>query len=284
MEMRSHKKLRQTLKLTALNIFFILLCGLALIPILYAFSLSIGEGSGALSSGNSFFPEKVTLENYRRILKEEPFLIWFLNSVKLSVGTMILAMGTSVTAAYAFSRFRFKGRNAVLQVLLLLNAFPQILTMFALFRLFKLMGLLNSHLGLMMIYAGSMCIFGIWNMKGYFDTIPVEIEEASKIDGASNLQMIVRIILPLARPAIIVTAVMVLISVWNEYMFSTTFMLKEQSYALAGGLYQLQANDYSRSWPLFSAAAMLVSLPILVIFFCIQKYMVSGLTVGGVKG
>lgn len=282
--MRSHKKLRQTLKLTALNIFFILLCGLALIPILYAFSLSIGEGSGALSSGNSFFPEKVTLENYRRILKEEPFLIWFLNSVKLSVGTMILAMGTSVTAAYAFSRFRFKGRNAVLQVLLLLNAFPQILTMFALFRLFKLMGLLNSHLGLIMIYAGSMCIFGIWNMKGYFDTIPVEIEEASKIDGASNLQMIVRIILPLARPAIIVTAVMVLISVWNEYMFSTTFMLKEQSYALAGGLYQLQANDYSRSWPLFSAAAMLVSLPILVIFFCIQKYMVSGLTAGGVKG
>lgn len=282
--MGSHKKLRQTLKLTALNIFFILLCGLALIPILYAFSLSIGEGSGALSSGNSFFPEKVTLENYRRILKEEPFLIWFLNSVKLSVGTMILAMGTSVTAAYAFSRFRFKGRNAVLQVLLLLNAFPQILTMFALFRLFKLMGLLNSHLGLMMIYAGSMCIFGIWNMKGYFDTIPVEIEEASKIDGASNLQMIVRIILPLARPAIIVTAVMVLISVWNEYMFSTTFMLKEQSYALAGGLYQLQANDYSRSWPLFSAAAMLVSLPILVIFFCIQKYMVSGLTAGGVKG
>lgn len=282
--MRSHKKLRPTLKLTALNIFFILLCGLALIPILYAFSLSIGEGSGALSSGNSFFPEKVTLENYRRILKEEPFLIWFLNSVKLSVGTMILAMGTSVTAAYAFSRFRFRGRNAVLQVLLLLNAFPQILTMFALFRLFKLMGLLNSHLGLMMIYAGSMCIFGIWNMKGYFDTIPVEIEEASKIDGASNLQMIVRIILPLARPAIIVTAVMVLISVWNEYMFSTTFMLKEQSYALAGGLYQLQANDYSRSWPLFSAAAMLVSLPILVIFFCIQKYMVSGLTAGGVKG
>lgn len=282
--MRSHKKLRQTLKLTALNIFFILLCGLALIPILYAFSLSIGEGSRALSSGNSFFPEKVTLDNYRRILKEEPFLIWFLNSVKLSVGTMILAMGTSVTAAYAFSRFRFKGRNAVLQILLLLNAFPQILTMFALFRLFKLMGLLNSHLGLMMIYAGSMCIFGIWNMKGYFDTIPVEIEEASKIDGASNLQMIVRIILPLARPAIIVTAVMVLISVWNEYMFSTTFMLKEQSYALAGGLYQLQANDYSRSWPLFSAAAMLVSLPILVIFFCIQKYMVSGLTAGGVKG
>ncbi len=284
MSIMTKKKVKKTVQLTLLNLFFIILCGLALIPILYAFSLSIGEGSGALSSGTSFFPEKVTLENYRKIIQEEPFLIWFYNSVKLSVGTMILAMCTSVTAAYAFSRFRFKGRNAVLQVLLLLNAFPQILTMFALFRLFKTMGLLNSHIGLIMIYAGSMCIFSIWNMKGYFDTIPIEIEEASKIDGASDFQMIVQIILPLARPAIIVTAVMVLISVWNEYMFSTTFMLKEQSYALAGGLYQLQSNDYSRSWSMFSAAAMLVSLPILIIFFCIQKYMVSGLTAGGVKG
>ena len=197
---------------------------------------------------------------------------------------MVLAMSTSVTAAYAFSRFAFKGRKAVLQILLLLNAFPQILTMFAIFRLFKNMNLLNSHLGLILVYAGSMCIFSIWNMKGYFDSIPIEIEEASKIDGASNLQLIQKIILPLARPAIIVTAVMVLIFVWNEYLFATTFMLREESYTLAGGLYQLQANDYSRSWPLFSAAAVLVSIPILIIFFCIQKYMVSGLTAGGVKG
>lgn len=120
-------------------------------------------------------------------------------------------------------------------------------------------------------------------MKGYFDSIPIEIEEASKIDGAGNLQLIVKIILPLARPAIIVTAVMILIFVWNEYLFATTFMMREESYTLAGGLYQLQANDYSRSWPLFSAAAMLVSIPILIVFFCVQKYMVSGLTAGGVK-
>ena len=146
------------------------------------------------------------------------------------------------------------------------------------------MNLLDSHIGLIFIYAGSMCIFGIWNMKGYFDSIPIEIEEASKIDGANNMQLIWRIILPLARPAIIVTAVMILIFVWNEYLFATTFMLKEESYTLAGGLYQLQANDYSRSWSLFSAAAMLVSVPILIVFFIIQKYMVSGLTAGGVKG
>lgn len=129
-----------------------------------------------------------------------------------------------------------------------------------------------------------MCIFSIWNMKGYFDTIPVEIEEAARIDGAGAGQLLVRVVLPLARPAIIVTAVMVLIFVWNEYLFSTTFMMNADSYTLAAGLYQLQASDYSRSWPLFSAAAILVSIPILIAFFAIQKYMVSGLTAGGVKG
>ena len=279
-----NKKSKQKCRLFFLNLFFIGLCFLGLVPILYAVILSISEGSGALTSGTGILPMQITFDNYRRILLEEPFLRWLLNSAVLSVGTMILAMSTSVTASYAFSRFKFKGKQAVLQVLLLLNAFPQILTMFALFRLFKNLNLLNSHLGLILIYAGSMCIFSIWNMKGYFDSIPIEIEEASKIDGASDMQLIRKIILPLARPAIIVTAVMVLIFVWNEYLFATTFMLKEESYTLAGGLYQLQANDYSRSWPLFSAAAILVSIPILIIFFCIQKYMVSGLTAGGVKG
>lgn len=156
--------------------------------------------------------------------------------------------------------------------------------MFAIFRLFKTFHLLNSYVGLIIVYAGSMCIFSIWNMKGYFDTIPVEIEEAARIDGAGAGQLLVRVVLPLARPAIIVTAVMVLIFVWNEYLFSTTFMMNADSYTLAAGLYQLQASDYSRSWPLFSAAAILVSIPILIAFFAIQKYMVSGLTAGGVKG
>lgn len=270
-------------KLAALHLFYICICLLGLVPILYILLLSVSGGSGALTTGTSILPERFTLVNYQRILVEEPFLKWLFNSAVLSVGTMVIAMGTSVTASYAFSRFRFRGRNAAMQLLLLLNAFPQILSMFAIFRLFRLLNLLDSHGGLIFIYAGSMCIFGIWNMKGYFDSIPIEIEEASKIDGAGNLQLIVRIILPLARPAIIVTAVMILIFVWNEYLFATTFMMREESYTLAGGLYQLQANDYSRSWPLFSAAAMLVSVPILVVFFCVQKYMVSGLTAGGVK-
>nr|WP_314461246.1 ABC transporter permease subunit [uncultured Clostridium sp.] len=269
--------------LSILNIFFILLCFITLIPILYAFLLSISSESSAFGSG-FLFPENPTLKNYAAILLEEPFLIWFKNSVVLSLGTMVLAMGTSVTASYAFSRFRFRGRIEMLKLLLILNAFPQILSMFAIFRLFKNMNLLNNYIGLILIYAGSMCIFSIWNMKGYFDTIPIEIEESARIDGGSSGQIIWKIILPLARPSIIVTAVMVLIFVWNEYLFATTFLMKEENYNLAGGLYLLQTNDYSRSWSLFSAAAILVSVPILILFFAIQKYMVSGLVTGGVKG
>lgn len=280
----SVKKGKRFLALLLLNALFIIMCAVALIPIWYALNLSLSDGSSAFTQGLSLVPKAPSLKNYGAILTEEPFLLWLKNSLVLSVGTMVVAMTTAVTAAYAFSRYRFKGKNAVLQLLLILNAFPQILTMFAVFRLFKTLHLLNSYGGLILVYAGSMCIFSIWNMKGFFDTIPVEIEEAARIDGAGTGRLLARIILPLARPAIIVTAVMVLIFVWNEYLFATTFMMNESSYTLAGGLYQLQSNDYSRSWSLFSAAAILVSLPVLVLFFSIQKYMVSGLTSGGVKG
>lgn len=278
------KNIKKAAGLTILNLVFILLCFVGLVPVLYALMLSFSGGSGGLSSNFSLLPKKFTLDNYYSILFEEPFLLWLKNSIILSVVTMVIAMGTAIVASYAFSRYRYKGRNSILQLLLLLNAFPQILSMFAIFRLFKTLNLINSNGGLIIVYAGTMCIFSIWNMKGYFDSIPVEIEEASKIDGANDLQLLWKIVLPLARPAIIVTAVMVLIFVWNEYLFSTTFLMNEGSYTLAGGLYQLQSNDFSRSWPLFSAASILISIPILIVFFCIQKYMVSGLTAGGVKG
>ena len=121
-------------------------------------------------------------------------------------------------------------------------------------------------------------------MKGYFDTIPREIEEAAEIDGASGIQLVTRIVLPLARPSILVTAVMILIYVWNEYLFATTFMTGAEHYTLAAGLYSLQATEMSGSWPVFAAASLVVSLPILIVFFAVQRHMTSGLTAGGVKG
>ena len=280
----SKRKTKEIIKLTILNVFFIVLCAVVLVPILYAFLISFSGGGTLLASNIAAMFEKITIKNYVAVLTEEPFLIWLKNTTILCTATMVLAMTLAIVAAYAFSRYRFVGRTKILKLLLILNAFPQILSMFAIFRLFKTVGLLNNRLGLVIVYAGTMCIFGIWNLKGYFDSIPVEIEEASKIDGASDLQLLVKIIFPLAVPAVIVTAVMVLIYVWNEYLFSSTFMLGNEYTTLAGGLYSLQATDYSRNWPIFTAASVLVSIPILIIFFKIQKYMVSGLTAGGVKG
>lgn len=277
------RKQKNALRLALLNAAFLLLCLVTLVPVLYALSISFSGQGAALSGDLSFLPKSPTLENYRAILFDKPFLLWLKNSLMLSAGTIALSMVCAVPMAYAASRWRFPGRRGMLRALLVLNAFPQVLSMFALFRVLRLTGTLNTHGGLVVIYAGSMCVFAVWNMKGYFDTIPREIEEASKIDGANDFQMIARIVLPLARPAIIVTCVMVLITVWNEYLFATTFLLDSRSYSLAGGLYQLQSNDYSRNWSVFTAASMLASLPLLLIFFKIQKYMVSGLTAGGVK-
>ena len=280
----THLRTETAVKGIVLNSIYILLCLTALLPIFYALIVSFGGKRAVLSGSLSILPKDPTLENYRTILIDEPFLLWLKNSLLLSVGTILVAMTCAIPAAYAASRWRFKGRKTLLRSLLILNAFPQVLSLFALFRVLKITGMLNSHMGLIIIYAGSMCVFAIWNMKGYFDTIPIEIEEASKTDGASDLQTIRRIIMPLARPAIIVTCVMVLITVWNEYLFSTTFLLDSSTYSLAGGLYQLQSNDYSRSWSMFSAASILTSVPLVLVFFKIQKYMAFGLTAGGVKG
>ena len=280
----THLRTETAVKGIVLNSIYILLCLTALLPIFYALIVSFGGKSAVLSGSLSILPKDPTLENYRTILIDEPFLLWLKNSLLLSVGTILVAMTCAIPAAYAASRWRFKGRKTLLRSLLILNAFPQVLSLFALFRVLKITGMLNSHMGLIIIYAGSMCVFAIWNMKGYFDTILIEIEEASKTDGASDLQTIRRIIMPLARPAIIVTCVMVLITVWNEYLFSTTFLLDSSTYSLAGGLYQLQSNDYSRNWSMFSAASILTSVPLVLVFFKIQKYMAFGLTAGGVKG
>lgn len=275
---------KQNLKLSIVNLILILICFITFIPILYAFSVSINEQNSLLGSDFSFIPGQVTIENYRRVFTEEPVLMWLRNSLILAVSTVVISLGTGIPAAYIFSRKRFPGRNAILQLLILLYAFPSLLSMTALYKLLSPMGLINTRTGLIIVYTGTMAVFALWNMKGYFDTIPVEIEESAMIDGAGPVRIVCRIVLPLAKPTIAVTAMMVLIYVWNEYIFAINFMTGESSYTLAAGLYSLQANETSGSWPVFSAASLVVSLPILVIFFAMQRNMASGLTSGGVKG
>jgi arabinogalactan oligomer/maltooligosaccharide transport system permease protein len=274
---------KRFLRLTATNLFFLVICLAGLVPILYALSVSLNATNSVFSEGFSLLPSQFTFQNYRSVLFNQPFLLWMRNTVLLAAFTVVIALSVSVPAAYAFSRFRFRGRSTTLYLLLLLNAFPSILSMFALYRLLRLMGMVNTYTGLVIVYTGGMTIFSLWNMKGYFDTIPVEIEQAARIDGADDFQIIRKIVLPLAKPTIIVTAILVLISVWNDYIFAINFLSTADKYTLAAGLYTLQATEQTRNWPLFSAASLLASLPVLVIFFAVQKYMQSGLTSGGVK-
>ncbi len=278
------RKWRARTGLAALNLFFLALCILTLIPILYALSVSFSGSNSLLSSDFSFIPKDFTLTNYRKVLLGKSITTWFRNTVFLAAATVLLSLTAAVPAAYCFSRRRFPGRRMILKGLVLLNSFPAILSMFAIYRLLRPMGLVNTRAGLILVYTGTMAVFSLWNTKGYFDTIPPEIEEAARIDGATDFQIVRKIVLPLAKPSIITTALQVLIYVWNEYIYATTFLTGEQKYTLAAGLNALQATEMTGSWPVFSAAAITVSLPVLIIFFLCQKYMTSGLTAGGVKG
>ena len=278
------KQIREGIGLTALNIFFIVLCFVTLIPILYALSVSLSGQNSLLSSDFSFIPRDFTLDNYEEVIFGEDILTWFKNTVFLASVTVFLSLLIAVPAAYCFSRRRFPGRKPILKCLVLLNSFPAILSMFAIYRLLRPMGLINHRVGLILVYTGTMAVFSLWNTKGYFDTIPTEIEEAAKIDGASDIQVVMKIVLPLAKPSIITTTLQVLIYVWNEYIYATTFMTGESKYTLAAGLNSLQATEMTGSWPVFAAASITVSIPVLIIFFMCQKYMTSGLTAGGVKG
>ena len=284
MAYKTGKKARKAALLLVVNLFFVLLCFLVLIPVLYAFSVSLNADNSLLSSDFSFLPKHMTLANYRAVFVEEPILRWFSNSIWMAAAAVFISLGTGIPAAYVFSRKKFPGRKVILRLLILLYAFPALLSMTALYKLLSPMGLINSRLGLLVVYTGTMSVFALWNMKGYFDTIPLEIEEAAMIDGAKPVQLVTKIVLPLARPTIVVTGMMVLIYVWNEYIFAINFMTGEETYTLAAGLYSLQATEMSGSWPVYAAASIVVSVPILIIFFALQKNMTTGLTSGGVKG
>ena len=263
------KKLKENIGLTLLNIFFIVLCFVTLIPILYAVSVSLNGQNSLLSSDFSFIPKDFTLDNYKEVIFGEDILTWFKNTVFLAAVTVTLSLVVAVPAAYCFSRRRFKGRKMILKCLVLLNSFPAILSMFAIYRLLRPMGLVNTSAGLILVYTGTMAVFSLWNTKGYFDTIPTEIEEAARMDGANDMQVVLRIVLPLAKPSIITTALQVLIYVWNEYVYATTFMTGEDKYTLAAGLNALQATEMTGSWPVFAAASITVTGLFFRLQFCL---------------
>jgi len=230
------------------------------------------------------WPAEISLSNFTSVLTDQPFARWVLNSAIVSIATTIVGVFLACTAAYAFSRFRFPGRQAGMMSFLVSQMFPGTLMLIPLYIiLVKWLGLGSTHLGLILVYSTISIPFCVWMLKGYFDTIPRELEEAALIDGASPATIFFRIVLPLAKPAVAVTALFAFMTGWNEFILAATLMDKETMYTAPLGL-RFFVGGFSEKWGYFSAGAIIVSIPVVALFLYLQKYLVSGLTAGSVKG
>jgi arabinogalactan oligomer/maltooligosaccharide transport system permease protein len=230
------------------------------------------------------WPETVSLANFRSLFSDQPFARWIVNGAIVASATTVLGIVLAATAGYAFSRFRFPGRRAGLMSFLVSQMFPGVLTLIPLYIiLVKWLGLGSTRIGLVLVYTTTAIPFCVWMLKGYFDTIPRDLEEAALIDGAGPLTIFRRIVLPLAKPAIAVTALFSFMTGWNEFILAATLMDKESMYTAPVGL-RFFVGGFSQQWGYFAAGAIVVSIPIVALFFFLQRYLVSGLTAGSVKG
>ena len=229
-------------------------------------------------------PEQWSLANFRAVLTEQPFLRWLGNSLIVAFATTIVGLSLSCTAAYAFSRFRFPGRARGMLLFLISQMFPAVLMLIPLYVIVvQWLGLGNSWLGLILVYSITALPFCVWMLKGYFDTLPFEIEESALLEGASRWTIFTRIILPLARPAIAVTGLFAFMTAWNEFILASIFMDEESRYTVPVGL-RFFVSDYASEWGFFAAGSILVSLPVMLLFLWLQRFLVSGLSAGAVKG
>jgi arabinogalactan oligomer / maltooligosaccharide transport system permease protein len=229
------------------------------------------------------WPAQFSVKNFTDVMTEQPFATWLLNSVLVSVMTTALGVFLACTAAYAFSRFRFAGRDAGMLAFLVSQMFPGTLMLIPLFIIIvKWLGLGNTFWGLVIVYATTAIPFCVWMLKGYFDTIPIDIEESARIDGASPQTIFFRIILPLAKPAIAITALFSFMTAWNEFILASVFLESEAKYTAPVGL-RFFVGGFSSQWGFFAAGSVIVSLPVVILFLYLQKYLVSGLTAGSVK-
>jgi arabinogalactan oligomer/maltooligosaccharide transport system permease protein len=234
-------------------------------------------------------PDAVTTAHFEELFSQRGshgellFLRHALNSAIVALLTTIVGVALSCTAAYALSRFRFPGRKVGLTGFLVVQMFPATLLIMPLYVILNRLGLLGSIGGLVLVYATTAIPFCVWTLKGYFDSIPRELEDAARIDGASSWQIFRRIVLPLARPGIAVTALFSFMTAWNEFIMASTFMTDERSYTLPV-LLQSTVGQFSTNYSLFAAGAIVTSVPVMVLFYVLQKYLVGGLTAGSVKG
>lgn len=262
----------------------------ALFPVVWIISASV-DPTNSLAS-QRLIPARPTFDNYVRLWESQtfPFRTWMWNSLKLATLTTMLGVLFTAMAAYAFSRFRFRGRRSLLQTILLIQVFPNFLNMVALYLILQQLGTyipwlsINSHGGLLLLYLGGVLGVNTWLMKGYFDSIPRDLDEAATVDGASHWQTFWLVMMPLVRPILVVVGLLIFIATYSEFVLSRIMLTSVDQYTLAVGLSLFIRDQYANRWGIFAAGSLIGAVPIVVLFLIFQRYLVGGLTAGSVKG
>ncbi|MBN2001926.1 MAG: sugar ABC transporter permease [Anaerolineae bacterium] len=262
----------------------------SIFPILWVISASLNP-TGSLAT-QKLIPANVGLGNYHTLLTsgEFPFWKWFGNSVKIALITSVLSLAITTIAAYAFSRFRFRGRKLMLKGILLIQVFPALLALVATFLMISQIGDvipfvgLNTHAGLILVYLGGAMGINIWLMKGFLDTIPRDIDESAMVEGATDWQIFTQLIFPLLRPILTVITITNYIGTYNEFVLARVLLKSNEQYTLMVGLQIFAGAQFDQRWGVFAAGALMGALPIMIIYLALQDQIVGGLTQGAVKG
>ncbi len=271
------------LRQIATYLILIVFCVIAVYPILQVVTISLRPEDRLLSTSLEIIPENATFDNYVRLFADQPFLLWLWNSILVSGVVTMTGVVLAAMAGYAFSRFQFIGKKFGLLSLLTTQMFPATMLLLPLYIMLIKVGLINTYMGVIVIYTATALPFTIWTMKGYYDTIPTSLEEAARIDGCTQFQAFYKIILPLAAPALVITALFSFMTAWAEYIVAAQILQDSQLWTLPLGLKSFEAN-MSTEWGLYGASSLIVTIPVVVLFLALSKYLVSGLTLGSVKG
>lgn len=271
------------IKIIFIYLLLLLFVLITVYPLLNVLSVALRPGDKLFSTSLKIVPDDATLENFRIALFEKDLLLWLKNSMIISLATCAMGVTFSATAAYSFSRFKFAGRKMGMMMFLVTQMFPAPMLLLPTYLLLTKLHLTNQFIGLLIPYTATAVPFAVWNLKGYFDTIPRSLEESAYIDGASHFRTFYTIILPLAKPALAVTALFAFMTAWSEFVIAKIIMSDPTKITLPLGLTTMQGN-FSVEWGVYSAAALITTLPVLILFISLSKYLVGGLTVGSVKG
>ena len=270
-------------KKVAIHGLLILACIIAAFPILRVLSVALRPSNTILQSEFQLIPEGATFESFVKVLTETDLPLWLMNSIIITVGTSMIGVAIAATSAYAFSRFKFPLRGLGLTLLLATQLIPAAMLLVPLYLLAVQFGLVNSYVGMVIGLSVTAVPFSIWILKGYYDTVPIELEEAARIDGASQLGAFWRVLLPLSTPALAVVFLFNFLTAWNDYFLARILLSREAMLTWPLGLQRFQ-QQFQTQWNELAAASILISVPVVFLFLYSSKWLVSGVTAGGVKG